>query len=1173
MITENHREEEDQEENNLPEIETLPLFPIHGGSQLDFFGGKASDLSLDHSVGGYYTARMLPRPRGRPSRKRTKGRERAESTAKVMVIDKSWTSLGRHEKAFYTGLKKFIEDCKSLVDSVENIKCPCKSCRLVLWVSIENLSRHITNYGFDPSYKTWIHHGEPDLPPLPPVIDNARQPHRSDMTAYLNDLSHILLNNEQNEPTQGDIGETSNESTQAKRNEFEEFKSVPTRSCTLPTQGDIGEKSNEPTQDKHNEFEELYASANEKLYPGYDYTLKTIGLGYESTHACVNDCFLFRGDANKDVHFCPVCKTSRWKDSNTPRKKVPKKVLHFFLIIPRLQRLYKSSHTAKEMTWHATGECTEPGKMQHPIDGKAWKNFDTKYPDFAEEPRNVRLGLDVDGFNPFGNLSQYYNMWPVVLTTYNLPLWLCMKESSFMLTLSIPGPKSLGKDIDVYLRPLINDLKDLWAKPGVETIDVVTGQKFNMRAMVLWIINDFPARSKTAYVGPIRFLKKTCKWRRSLEFNGEKEDEDPPREFGWDQIQAQLARLPTRVKEAIDGGPIHPQWMYPFERFMKKLKNYDVTMKFNRPEHNVDFPPPTCQFQVKDNKEKDKIKIKPDKIKSKREAWKSPDSCPTKSNPSQSQESIKPRWENDLEKLGTAPDSLRGRNCRRSKQRVENFNLEEYSHPVVTMADQRTIAQLLQAPTEGYKDAVVVPAITVDNFELKHGLLTLVQNKQFFGRDKEDPHAHICYFNNITSTLKFPNIPNTSIKLMLFPFSLEGAARIWLEKEPPQSILTWDDLVSKFINQFFPPSKTTSLRNEITNFQQRLDESFSESWDRFKDLLRAYPHHGFSELHQLDTFYNALNSKDQDSLNSAAGGNFLDKMPRDCLSIIESKSKVRYSRDKPVVAKVSTNASTSGVSPDVAELKDMVKALLLDKKRSKSISGSRPVYQPSVFQQPAYQAPAYQAPAPQTQGVSKEDFLAYVKPNDAVMKNMQTQGQNMQNQLTNLIDLITKFVNSNSASTSSSGTLPSNTIANPKSDLKAITTRSGVSYDGPQIPPPVVENKLEVTKDTVNPTNKENTKDVQPQTVQSKFPVSISEPAIASVRASKPNPKASIPYPSRRNDEMNYEKANNQIKKFYQIFKDMSFEISFADALILMPKFASTLKALIGNKEKLSEMA
>ncbi|GKF18225.1 hypothetical protein Tco_0063143 [Tanacetum coccineum] len=102
--------------------------------------------------------------------------------------------------------------------------------------------------------------------------------------------------------------------------------------------------------------------------------------------------------------------------------------------------------------------------------------------------------------------------------------------------------------------------------------------------------------------------------------------------------------------------------------------------------------------------------------------------------------------------------------------------------------------------------------------------------------------------------------------------------------------------------------------------------------DRFNDLFRACPHHGFSKLHQLDTFYNALNSNDQDSLNFAAGGNFLDKMARDCLRIIESKSKVHNSRNKPVVAKVSASSSTPGISPDVAELKDMVKALLLDKK-------------------------------------------------------------------------------------------------------------------------------------------------------------------------------------------------------------------------------------------------
>ncbi|GKE09693.1 zinc finger, PHD-type containing protein [Tanacetum coccineum] len=130
-----------------------------------------------------------------------------------------------------------------------------------------------------------------------------------------------------------------------------------------------------------------------------------------------------------------------------------------------------------------------------------------------------------------------------------------MKESSFMLTLLISGPKSLGKNINVYLRPLIENLKVLWDRKGVKTIDVASGQKFNMRAMVLWTINDFPARSslsgwsgKTAYVGHKRFLKKPHKWRRSLEFNGQTDNTDPPKEFGRDVILAQLDRLPTRVK-------------------------------------------------------------------------------------------------------------------------------------------------------------------------------------------------------------------------------------------------------------------------------------------------------------------------------------------------------------------------------------------------------------------------------------------------------------------------------------------------------------------------------------------------------------------------------------------------------------------------------------------------
>ncbi|GKA81279.1 reverse transcriptase domain-containing protein, partial [Tanacetum coccineum] len=180
--------------------------------------------------------------------------------------------------------------------------------------------------------------------------------------------------------------------------------------------------------------------------------------------------------------------------------------------------------------------------------------------------------------------------------------------------------------------------------------------------------------------------------------------------------------------------------------------------------------------------------------------------------------------------------------------------------------------------------------------------------------------------------------------------------------------------------------------------------------------------------------------------------------------------------------------------------------------------------------------------------------------------------------MTNLTDMLTKFVNSNTASTSGSGILPSNTITNPKEDLKGITTQSGVAYQGPAIPtssssPKVVECETEVTKDMVPPTNNGSTKEVQPLVVQVQTHVPNSEPVVTPVNVPKPNPKPSIPYPSRLNDQKIHEKANNQIEKFYQIFQDLHFDISFAEALILMPKFASTLKSLISNKENFFELA
>nr|GEY63497.1 reverse transcriptase domain-containing protein [Tanacetum cinerariifolium] len=391
-------------------------------------------------------------------------------------------------------------------------------------------------------------------------------------------------------------------------------------------------------------------------------------------------------------------------------------------------------------------------------------------------------------------------------------------------------------------------------------------------------------------------------------------------------------------------------------------------------------------------------------------------------------------------------------------------------------------------------------------------------NKQFFVHDKEDPHAHVRYFNKITSTLKFSNVPNT------------------------------------------------------------------EAWDRFKDLLRACPHHGFSELHQLDTFYNFLNSKDQDSLNSVAGGNFLDKMPRECLAIIERKSKVRYSRNKPVVAKVSPNTSTFGISPDVAELKDMVKALLLDKKgQNQSPAPVKAVEESCVTCGGAH---SY-CNCPATDGnVYRDNIQEFVSQASAVNYNQGNASYRppmMSNQIRPLgfppvpnnqnVQLNQRNNQNRSFQIKIGETISTKDLfINPRFSNLQLTKLRLLKHK-------VVENKPEATKNTVDPTNNGSTEDVQPQVVQSESPILnsepvtslISEPVIAPVGASKPNTKTSIPYSSRRNNEKNREKANNQIEKFYQIFKDMSFKISFIDALILMPKFASTLKALIGNKKSMAE--
>nr|GEY78344.1 reverse transcriptase domain-containing protein [Tanacetum cinerariifolium] len=384
------------------------------------------------------------------------------------------------------------------------------------------------------------------------------------------------------------------------------------------------------------------------------------------------------------------------------------------------------------------------------------------------------------------------------------------------------------------------------------------------------------------------------------------------------------------------------------------------------------------------------------------------------------------------------------------------------------MADNRTMTQMLQAPIEGYEDAIVVPQINANNFELKQTLINLVQSNQF-----------------------------------------TGEARIWLYKEPPRSILTWEDLVSKFINQFFPPSKTTYLRYEITNFLQKPNETFNEAWERFKYLLRQCPHHGFSELHQLDTFYNALNPNNQDALDSAAGGNFLDKIPRKCLSIIESKS----------------NQIT-------ASLEDKLDIHM--NRFEKSLNDI------------------------------KNTFVTPTAPIKAVEEVCVTCGANHSYNhcpLTRENDFPVFHDNIQQFQVAAIG----NFIQNRKA--KAITTRSGMTYKELPIPPPGVKEQepIEETTDTELP----STEDFQPLSVQ----VEVQEDKpIEKPYVVIPKAKANLHYSSRLVKEKIREKDDILAAKFMKIFRDLHFELSFADALVHMPKFAPMFKKLLNNKNKLIEL-
>ncbi|KAK1682677.1 hypothetical protein QYE76_043525 [Lolium multiflorum] len=169
-------------------------------------------------------------------------------------------------------------------------------------------------------------------------------------------------------------------------------------------------------------------------------------------------------------------------EGQKPRKKVPAKVMWYAPIIPRLKRLFRNKEHAKLLRWHKEDRKSD-GELRHPADGTQWRKIDREFKDFAADARNIRFGLSTDGMNPFGEQSSSHSTWPVTLCIYNLPPWLCMKRKFIMMPVLIQGPKQPGNDIDVYLRPLVDELLQLWGRPGVRVWDEHKEEEFDLRAL------------------------------------------------------------------------------------------------------------------------------------------------------------------------------------------------------------------------------------------------------------------------------------------------------------------------------------------------------------------------------------------------------------------------------------------------------------------------------------------------------------------------------------------------------------------------------------------------------------------------------------------------------------------------------------------------------------------
>ncbi|XP_062074976.1 uncharacterized protein LOC133778967 [Humulus lupulus] len=361
-------------------------------------------------------------------------------------------------------------------DSDGLISCPCKKCVNFKKMSLADVRGHLFFNGINPNYKEWSRHGEYVPSQTPHSRKNVRYSNENEIDDYPLEMVEDAFDN--------DFLERPDEF--AKILEDAEKPIYPgskfSKLSTLVKLYNMKARhgwSDVGFSDLIAFFKEVMPEENEipiSLYEAKK-TLSTLGMEYEKIHACSNDCILYCKEF-AEASNCPVCKRSRWKLKNNSKE------------VRSCKRLFRNYNHAKNLIWHEEGRIKD-GKLRHVADSPAWRIVDDKWEKIKKDPRNLRLGLSADGINPHSSLSSSYSCWPIVLVVYNLPPLLVMKRRYTMLTLLISGPRQPGNDIDVFLAPLIDDLKILWN--GVEgCYDRYKDEYFTLRAVLLFTINDYP---------------------------------------------------------------------------------------------------------------------------------------------------------------------------------------------------------------------------------------------------------------------------------------------------------------------------------------------------------------------------------------------------------------------------------------------------------------------------------------------------------------------------------------------------------------------------------------------------------------------------------------------------------------------------------------------------------